>query len=58
MKSTNDWLYYIGSARQALTKFLNNYNKHNFKFGKNIAIAIINQDLIDTDSWKPELKKS
>jgi hypothetical protein len=32
--------------------------KETFEFGKDIEIAIVNQVLINTDSWKPRLQKS
>ena len=62
-KSPNEWVYYLGSARQAsdyeaLTKFLINQIQQNFEFGDDIATAIINQEPINTEAWKPILKKS
>ena len=62
-KSSNELMYYIGSARQAsdyeaLTEFLINYIQQNFEFGDYIANAIVNQKPINTDLWKPFLQKS
>jgi hypothetical protein len=62
-KSITDWTYYIGSAKQAseyetTTEFLVNHIKETFEFGRDIAIAIVNQALINTDAWKPRLQKS
>jgi hypothetical protein len=59
-KPINDWSYYLGSTKQAsefkaTTEFLINYIKQNFKFGYNIAIAIINQKTITTKIWKPNM---
>jgi hypothetical protein len=56
-------MYYIGTARQAsdyeaLTEFLINYIQQNFKFGDDIANAIVNLEPINTDLWKPILQKS
>ena len=62
-KSPSEWLYYIGSARQAsdyegLTNYLINYIQQNFEFGDDIANAIVNQEPVNTEAWKPTLKKS
>ena len=62
-KSSNELMYYIGSARQAsdyeaLTEYLINYIQQNFEFGDDIANAIVNQEPINTDLWKPILQKS
>jgi hypothetical protein len=61
--SIKDWNYYISSAKQAseyeaTTDFLVNHIKETIEFGGNIAIAIVNQAPINTDSWKPRLQKS
>jgi hypothetical protein len=62
-KSPSEWLYFIGSARQAadyeaLTNYLINYIQQNFDFGDDIANAIVNQEPINTEAWKPILQKS
>jgi hypothetical protein len=41
-----------------LTKFLVNHIRETFKFGGDIAMAFVNLELINTDSWKPKLPKS
>ena len=61
-KSFNDCNYYIGSAKQAsefkaTTEFLINYIKQTYKFGMDIAMAIINQEHINTENWKPPIKR-
>ena len=62
-KSPSEWLYFIGSARQAadceaLTDYLINYIQQNFDFGDDIANALINQEPVNTEAWKPTLQKS
>ena len=62
-KSAKDWNYYIGSAKQAsdfeaTTEYLVNHIKETFDYGGDIAMAIVNQEPINTDSWKPKLQKS
>ena len=54
-KSPSEWLYFIGSARQAadyeaLTNYLINYIQQNFDFGDDIANAIVNQEPINTEA--------
>jgi hypothetical protein len=46
------------SEYKATTEFLVNHIKETFEFGGDIAIAIVNQATINTDSWKPRLQKS
>ena len=62
-KFFNDYNYYIGSAKQAskfeaTTEFLINYIKQTYKFGMDIAMAIINQENINTETWEPPIKRS
>ena len=62
-KSIKDWTYYIGSAKQAsdyeaITDFLINQIKETYEFGNDIAMAIVNQEPVKTDSWRPTLQKS
>jgi hypothetical protein len=59
-KSINNWNYYIGFTEQAseynaMTEFLLNYIKQTFKFGNDIAMAIIHQRPITTEIWKPTM---
>jgi hypothetical protein len=54
-KSITDWNYFIGSAKQAseyeaTTEFLVNHIKETFEYGGDIAMAIVNQALVNTDS--------
>jgi hypothetical protein len=61
--SIKDWNYYISSAKQAskykaITEFLVNHIKETYVFGGKIAITIVSQEPINTDSWKPRLHKS
>ena len=60
-KPISEWLYYIGSAKQAsdyeaLTKYLINQIKQEFDHGINIANAIIQQEPVDTSVWIPTLR--
>ena len=52
-KPVSEWLYYIGSAKQAsdykaLTEYLINQVKQEFDYGIDIATAIIKQEPVDT----------
>ena len=62
-KSITDWNYYIGSAKQAsefeaITQFLLNHIREQFKYGNDIAKAIDNQEPVDTKIWRSSLQKS
>jgi hypothetical protein len=41
-----------------LTNYLINYIQQNFEFGNDIANALVNQEPVNTEAWKPTLQKS
>jgi hypothetical protein len=62
-KSLEDYVYYIGSAKQAsdfvtITKYLINEIAQTFEYGNDIAQSLEARTKLDIDTYMPELKIS
>ena len=62
-KTLQDYVYYIGSAKQAsdyttVTKYIINYVRKTYLDGDDIANALEKGEEADIDKWKPKLERS
>ena len=62
-KSLSDYMYYLGSAKQAsdyqvTTAYLINHIQKIFDLSEAIGDTLRNEELVNTDKWKPELEVS
>jgi hypothetical protein len=62
-KSLEDYVYYIGSVKQAsdfvtITKYLINEIAQTFEYGNDIAQSLEARTKLDIDTYMPELKIS
>ena len=62
-KSIEDYVYYVGSARQAsdyeiTTEFVMNHIRKTYTDGEDIATALETLQDIDVKDWKPRIETS
>ena len=62
-KSIEDYVYYVGSARQAsdyeiTTEFVINHIRKTYTDGENIATALETLEDLDVNEWKPTIETS